>query len=167
MKGKIATRYLVATVGSPGTFTISGKITVGAIPIEGVLVSNGQYGSAFRGAYTDSDGNYTISNVETGIVALTAQLAPYNFVAAFTNPVTVGPNATDKGFTATPGPTLTLTALDATANESGDTGAFRITRTGDTTGALTVRVSAQAGPQRETRTTQSHPVRFSTRAFTR
>jgi hypothetical protein len=146
MKGKVTTQFLVITVGAPGTFTISGNITNPlSQPLEGVLVGNGGTGTAFRGAYTDSAGNYAVANLSAGSTTLSAQLPGYTFTAGFTNPVTVGPNATAKNFTSAAIATLSIQALDATATENGDTGTFRITRTGATTAAQIVRVNSPNG----------------------
>jgi hypothetical protein len=145
MKGKVAARSVIVTVGAPGTFTISGTVTNGGVPVEGVLVSNGAGGSSWRGGYTDSNGVYTIPNLAAGSVTVSAQLFGYTFAAGFANPVAVGPNATGKDFTAAAIAQLSVTAPDAVANESGDTGTFRISRTGSTASAATVKVFNPSG----------------------
>lgn len=139
MKGGAVKKTLLVTVGSPLTFTISGTITNGGSPASDVLVSNGLSGSSQRWGYTDSAGNYTISNLASGSITLSALKAGYTFAASgFSNPVTVGPNQAGKDFTATPGVYVSISAPDPSANESGDTGTFRITRTGSTAAALTI-----------------------------
>jgi hypothetical protein len=147
MKGKVASRSVIVTVGAPGTFTISGTITSGGVPLEGVLVSNGASGTSWRGGYTDSNGVYTIPHLSAGSVTVSAQLFGYTFTAGFTNPVTVGPNATGKDFTGTVIAQLSLTATDASATEgsSTDTGTFRIARSGSTASAATVKVFNPTG----------------------
>ena len=79
MKGKVTTRSVVIAVGSTTTFTIAGQVTLSGAPLEGVLVSNGLTGASFRGAYTDSDGNYTVTNLAAGSVTLSAVLEGYTF----------------------------------------------------------------------------------------
>ncbi len=140
MKGGSIVKSVLITVGNPTTtFTISGVLTDGGgAPVRDVRVSNGLTGTLMRWAYTDSDGAYTITNLATGSVTLSALKGGYAFTPGFSNPVTVGPNQTAKNFTAAAGTFVSIEAVDASANESGDTGLFRITRTGDTSAALTV-----------------------------
>lgn len=155
MKGKLDTRRSIITVGSPTTFTISGRVTgPGGVPIEGVPVANQALNtlgnvtspSTWRGSYTDNDGYYTITNLTAGTHTLTASLYPYTFTAGFSNPVTVGPNATNMDFTGTELPTVSIAATDATATEaSTTTGTFRISRTGSTAAALSVQVLTAGG----------------------
>ncbi len=152
MKGKRTTRALLITVGTPTNFTVSGQITgSGSAPLEGVYVANYAPSNAtshgnssnFRGTWTDSDGNYTLTGLSAGNFTITPNLYPSVFTASgFTNPVAVGPNATGKNFTSVTLPTLTITAPDATANEGAapGTGTIRITRSGDPTAALDAQV---------------------------
>lgn len=139
MKGGVVRKTLLITVGVPATFTISGTITNGGAPMSDVRVSNGQSGMAQRWAFTDSDGNFIISNLAAGNVTLSALKAGYSFSpSGFVNPVTVGPNQSGKNFTATAGVTVSISALVPTAAEGGATGKFRLTRTGSTASTLTV-----------------------------
>jgi len=139
MKGGVVKKTFLVTVGVPATFTISGTITNGGVPMNNVLVSNGLSGSSQRSALTDSDGNYIISNLGAGNVTLSALKAGYSFTASgFSNPVTVGPNQSAKNFTATPGVAVSISAPVPTASEGGATGTFRLTRTGSTAAPLTV-----------------------------
>ncbi len=139
MKGGAVKKTLLVTVGSPATYTISGTITTGGTPVSEVLVSNGLSGASQRWGYTDSDGNYIISNLAAGSITLSALKAGYIFAASgFSNPVIVGPNQAGENFTATAGVYVSISAPDTSANESGDTGTFRITRTGSTAAALTI-----------------------------
>jgi hypothetical protein len=140
MKGGTVRKTLVVTVGAPATFTISGTITNGGAPVADVLVTNGLSGSSQRWSYTDSDGNYVISNLNAGNVTLSALKAGLTFTpSGFSNPVVVGPNQPGCNFTATAGVAVSIAALDPVAAESGgNTGTFRITRTGSTAASLTV-----------------------------
>ena len=99
--------------------------------------------STFRGTWTDSNGNYTLTGLTTGSYAITPTLYPNVFTASgFANPVTVGPNATGKNFTSALLPTITINVTDPIANEgaSPGTGTIRLERTGDTTSALAVQI---------------------------
>jgi Cadherin-like beta sandwich domain/Calx-beta domain/PKD domain len=152
MKGKRTTRAVRITVGSPTTFTVSGNITgPDALPLEGVYVANYTPSSAtthpnsgtFRGTWTDSDGNYTLTRLNVGSYSITPNLYPNVFTPdGFANPVAVGPNATNINFTSESLPTVTLNITDATANEgpAPGTGTVRIERTGSTDAALEVQI---------------------------
>ena len=99
MKGGIASDSVVVRVGAPATFRISGVVRRGAQPLANVHVHNGQTATSYRGAYTDSDGTYTIAGLSSGSVTLTAALDGYSFApSGFTNPVTVGPSFTTANF---------------------------------------------------------------------
>jgi hypothetical protein len=147
MKGKVATQFVVATIGSPTTLAVSGTVTgAGGVPLEGVLVHNGLATTFFRGAYTDSSGNYTITNIDPGSYTFGAILAGSTLTAAFANPVALSSDLAGLNFTAADLPTISITALDPYAKEnSSDTGTFRITRTGPLTAALAVRVIYPSG----------------------
>ncbi len=140
MKGGSVKKTILITVGSPSTFTISGTVTDGGgAPVRDVRVSNSLTGSSMRWCYTDSDGNYTITNLAAGSVTISALKGGYSFAASgFANPVAVGPNKTGVNFTAAQGTFVSISAPDPGANEGGDTATFRITRTGDTSAALVV-----------------------------
>jgi hypothetical protein len=143
-KGRVASRTLVVTVGSPTTFTITGTVRDDqGQPVQGVRIHNGQGGGSYRGGFSDSDGTYVITNIAAGSATLSALKPGYGSVApGFTNPVTVGPSATGRDFTAVPLPQVSVTAVDALAAEgASDTGRFRITRTGPTGSSLAVTVA--------------------------
>jgi hypothetical protein len=136
MKGGIAARNLTITVGSPGTFQITGRITNDSgAPIQGVRVHNGATGSAYRGAHTDTDGYYSLVNVAAGSHTLVAVKYGYNLTPiSWANPVSVGPDgATAKDWAASPYPLVSVVATDASATESetgSDTATFTIGRDG-------------------------------------
>lgn len=97
LKGGTASKSLVVTVGTPGTFRVSGNISKGGQPLQGVRV----YVSATNMTYTDSNGNYTIAGLAAGSYSVSASFFEHSLSrAGFTNPVAVGPNATGKNFTA-------------------------------------------------------------------
>lgn len=152
MKGKRTTRSVMVTVGAPTTFTVSGNITdPSGQPLEGVYVANyapsnnathGNSGS-FRGTWTDSTGNYTLTGISTGSYTITPTLYPLVFTASgFTNPVAVGPNSTGKNFTSTGLPAITITYPDSTANEAAapGTATIRLNRAGSTAAAVSVQI---------------------------
>lgn len=145
MKGQTGSASVLVHAGTSTTYTISGQVTASGQPLANVLVSNGASGSSFRGAYTDSDGRYTITGVAAGSVTLSASLYGYSLTNTFTNPLTAGPNVTGADFTASTTPVVSIVASDPDATEGGDTGKFTITRTGSTTSALTVMLLAASG----------------------
>jgi len=152
MKGGRTTRSLLVTVATPATFTVSGTVTgPDSLPLEGVYVGNfapsntttHPNSATFRGTWTDSAGNYTLTQLATGTQAITPTLYPNVFTASgFTNPVTVGPSITGANFTSALLPTITINVTDPIANEgpSPGTGTIRIERTGSTTAALNVQI---------------------------
>lgn len=150
MKGKRTTRAILVTVGSPTTFTVSGNITgPDGQPLEGVYVashvpSNQTFhanSNTFHGTWTDSDGNYILTGLAVGSYTISPNLYPNVFTpSGFTNPVTVGPNATGRNFSSASIPVITLNVIDPVANEGATpgTGTIRIERTGSTATALSV-----------------------------
>jgi hypothetical protein len=139
MKGGVGSRSLLVTVGSPSTFAITGHVLAGASGVQGVRVHNGQSGGSYRGTYSDSDGAYILANLAAGAVTVSAADPSYVLTAGFTNPVTVGPAASGKDFSAVRVDEVSIAATDANAAETGgDTGTFRITRTGSTAADLAV-----------------------------
>ncbi len=152
MKGKRTTRAILISVGSPNTFTVSGNITgPDSLPLEGVYVashapSNGTShpsSSTFKGTWTDSDGNYTLTGLTAASYTISPNLYPNVFTASgFSNPVVVGPSTTGKNFTSTSLPTIAINITDAIANEgtAPGTGTIRIERSGSTASALSVQI---------------------------
>ena len=129
MKGGLASDSLLMTVGSPSGFIISGRVLDGASGVQGVRIHNGHIGGAYRGTVSDSDGAYLLGNLASGSVTLTAISPLHTLTASFTNPVTVGPDASGRDFTATRIDEISIAASDASAAESsGDTASFRISR---------------------------------------
>jgi len=146
MKGGVASVSHVVTVGTPTVFAIRGRVLDGAAGVQGVRIHNGQSGNTYRGTVTDSDGTYILGNLNAGPVTVSASSPLYTLSASFANPVTVGPDATGRDFTATRLDDISITALDANAAETGsDAASFRLSRT--TTGAarpVTVALSGSA-----------------------
>lgn len=145
MKGGTASQSVTVRVDSPGTFRAAGRITLGGQPLAHVRVHNGRTAADYRGSYTDSDGRYIITGLAAGSYTLAAALEGHTFTAAFTNPVTVGPDVVDRDFTAAQTPRVTITATDASATEGAGTAQLTIARTGATTSALTVNLYAPSG----------------------
>ncbi len=147
-KGGVASRNVVITVGSPAVFQVAGRITDGqGRPIEGVRVHNGGAGSTYRGACTDSDGMYALVNLPAGSHTLNAVKYGYNLLTAgWANPVSVGPGATDRDWTASPYPPVSVIATDPSATESEtglDTAIFTIARSGSLAAPLTIRFNVE------------------------
>lgn len=81
----------------PGTtYFIRGRVMLGTAPLQGVSVSTGGLS-----ATTDSNGNYALGGLASGLYTVSAAFAGYSFSnAGFTNPVSVGPDATNINFVA-------------------------------------------------------------------
>ncbi|MGL4399040.1 MAG: Calx-beta domain-containing protein, partial [Luteolibacter sp.] len=152
MKGGRTTRSILITVGNPTTFTVTGNITgPDSQPLEGVYVANyapsnltsHPNSATFRGTWTDSEGNYTLTGLTAGSYTLSPNLYPNVFTpSSFTNPVAVGPSSTGKNFVSSLLPSLTINVTDPIANEgtSPGTGTIRLERTGSTDSALAVQI---------------------------
>jgi uncharacterized delta-60 repeat protein len=123
LKGGVASRHLVVTVGSPTTHTISGRVLdADGIPVQGVRVHNSGVKPAnpppieggatnlviadvgtYRYGYTDTDGYYVIGNIPPGSYQARAFIfgcstMPLNF----NDPVNLNNgDANDVNFTAT------------------------------------------------------------------
>lgn len=140
MRGGRASANLLITVGAPTTRRASGRVLAGANPVEGVHINNGQIGSNYRGSYTDSNGDWTVSGLASGTeVTLSAGVTGYTLAAAFTNPFTPTADISGLEFQATALPVVSIEATDAIAAESpADTLTFRISRSGPTTSMLRV-----------------------------
>ena len=143
MKGGVNTRTVLVTVGSPSTYRASGQITLNGVPLEGVRVNNNQSGTSYRGAYTDSDGYYTVPGLASGSHTLTAIKYGCTLTASgWSNPITVAPNAVNLDFGAVELPAFGFSLLDTNLGEAGlNPGVVRITRSGNTNAALEVRMN--------------------------
>ena len=132
MKGGVASDSVIAVIGSPTTYRVSGTITTANGPLQGARVS----GSSTRVTYTDSDGTYTLTGLPAGSYTVSAVLENYTFaLAGFTNPVNVGPSQTNVDFFATytlsPPPQITTQPASQTLT-AGSTVTFSIAATGST-----------------------------------
>jgi len=142
MKGGLCARQLLITVGAPAVYHVTGQITSGGLPLQGVRIYNGLTGSSYRGAYTDSDGDFLLANLSAGNYTLAAveyghTLSP----VAWTNPVSVGPDAAGLNWTASLSPLVTATAPVPSAAKPSPTaipGTFSISRAGSLAAPLTV-----------------------------
>jgi hypothetical protein len=95
MKGKVASDFVVVTIGNPGTYQISGLVTASGAPVEGVRVAV----SALKLTYTGSDGTYALTGLTPGSYTVTATKSGYTFDPfGFSNPVSVGPSRTGIDF---------------------------------------------------------------------
>src|SRR6266542_4709506 len=95
MKGGVGSGSVIVTVGHPGTYRITGRVTAGRWGVEGVRVSV----SSMKMTYTDSAGTYALVGLPPGSYSVRAELDGYNFSALdFANPVNVGPDATGIDF---------------------------------------------------------------------
>jgi hypothetical protein len=140
MKGARASARVLVTVGAPTTLRASGRVLAGGLPVEGVHVNNGQSGGNYRGTYTDSSGQWTITGLASGAaVTLSAGASGYSLAPAFTNPLTPTADVGSLDFTATALPVVSIVATDASATETpSDTLVYRLARTGPVTAMLRV-----------------------------
>ncbi len=140
MKGGRGSARLLVTVGSPSTLRVSGRVLGGGQPLEGVLVSNGQTGGNFRGGWTDSNGEYTVTGLASGAaVTLSAAAVGHAIAPAFANPLTPTANVAGLDFNASALPAVSVAAVDANAAEApGDPLVFRVSRNGPTAAMLRV-----------------------------
>lgn len=141
LKGGIASRLIVVSVGTPNTYRITGVITNAAGQLlEGVRVHNGLTGSNYRGTYADSDGHYALANLtpstyNLGAVKYGYTVQPFGWL----NPVVVNSNLADCGWTASAKPTVTLAGTDPVAGELPlNTATIQLRRSGSTNTSLTV-----------------------------
>lgn len=142
MKGGVVRRTVLVQVGTPATHYLGGIVTDGSGgPLFDVRVHNGLTGSSYRGAQTDSEGRYFITNLASGSVTLSAS-APGKILApsGFTNPVTVGPSLADRHFSGSDGVLVRMEPVSLTASEGGAAASWRFVRTGSTGAALPVYV---------------------------
>jgi hypothetical protein len=94
INGASATGVNFTATAVAETYTVSGTITLGGSPLEGVTVSDGT-----NSEITDSSGNYSIS--ESGDYVLTPSLTDYIFSPATQTGTINGANVTGVNFTAT------------------------------------------------------------------
>jgi hypothetical protein len=161
MKGGVASRFLAVTVGSPGTYRVTGRITDATDqPLEGVRVHNGMTGSSYRGTYTDSDGNYALVNLAASSYSLGAVKYGYTLQpSGWVNPAVVNANVADLSWSGTAKPTVTLTGTDPVAAEMNlDTATVKLSRTGPTNSSLTVNYMVTGSALRELDYTLSPPL---------
>jgi len=141
-RGGLSSQNILITVGQPGTFRLSGRITSeSGEALEGVRVHNGLGSSAYRGTSTDSAGRYVLANLPEGTNFIAAVKYGHAFSPqGWSQPVVLGPNLSGLDWNATASAIVTVAAPDPTASESGaDSGTFRISRTGATDAPLTVK----------------------------
>ena len=140
MKGGTVTRNQLITVGSPTTFTISGRITLGGTGLSDVVVT----ANNANGVITDADGYFTVPNLSANTYTLTPLLYGYSFSELFNNSITLGPSFTGANFDASPATTVTIAATTH-ASEPSTNGSFTLTRTGDDSQDLVVNVNSPIG----------------------
>jgi hypothetical protein len=145
MKGGETSKLLLITVGSPTTRIASGRVLDAAgQPVPEVRIQNGSTGTSFRGAWTDSNGDFVVTQLATGSASVLTPIragfafSPANFSLA------IGSSVAGVDFTAGEAVRLSIEAVDAEAAETGgNPGLFRLTRTGDTSADLTVLADLQ------------------------
>jgi hypothetical protein len=89
MKGRVASRSQLVRVGSPSTVRISGQVTRGGQPVQGVRVEV----SNSKQSYTDSDGTYLIAGLARASYTIKAVAEGLLFTrSGFTNPLAAQTN---------------------------------------------------------------------------
>ncbi len=104
MKGGVASANILVSSGIATGYRLTGRVTdANGIPLEGVLVGNGQIAAAkFIGGWTDSDGRFVIVNVSTNL-QLGAFQYGYTFAGAnWSNPLSPTNSMAGLDFIATP-----------------------------------------------------------------
>ena len=140
MKGMRTTRSIIVTVGFPlnNEYTISGTVRdAGGNPMEGVLVANRaptnadtQAGAAaFKYAYTDSDGNYVLTNMP----AVNTSVLAYHYPDTFSNTAVstfnpLGANQTGIDFNLNPVINYVTISVDKTEITEGQSAKITISR---------------------------------------
>ncbi|HSY17071.1 MAG TPA: Calx-beta domain-containing protein [Candidatus Acidoferrales bacterium] len=146
MKGGEASANVVVSTGPAEGFHLTGRVTdENGEPLEDVLVGNGLIpASQFIGGWTDSDGRYTIMNVNvTTNFNLGAFYAGYTFSNAnWGNPLLPTNDMDGLDFVATALPFITVFAdTNSVAEADGSPHSFTITRTGSVSNDLTVNLT--------------------------
>jgi hypothetical protein len=96
MKGGQASATVIITVGAISKYRISGTVTnTGGCGVVGGRVRTGALASS---AWSDSNGTYALTNLESGSLTGYAEGPAFAYTPSFSNPVSVGPNATSKNF---------------------------------------------------------------------
>ncbi|MCK5173392.1 MAG: carboxypeptidase regulatory-like domain-containing protein, partial [Planctomycetes bacterium] len=131
MKGGVSIKKIPITVGSPTTFTISGRAKdhLGN-PVAGAPVDNdlGKSKSNYRSTITDDDGNYTMTRLPAGNYTIKCRKDYDVYNNNFSNPVAVGPDMTGINFTAR---VLKVSAVGTSLSEAGGSAEFLIERVGN------------------------------------
>lgn len=144
MKGGSITRTTLVTVGTGNSrFTISGRVTNAGEGLPNVLLT----ANGINPTITDAEGYYTIPNLAANTYSVTPALYGYTFSELFNNSITVGPSFAGADFDTDVLPSVSITAIDASATENlaGATAIFRLTRTGSTAVDLVVNVNPATG----------------------
>ena len=139
MKGGKVRRSVIVNVGTHSYQTVSGSVTVGGLPLSGVYLSSGN-----ASCFSNTDGSYALAGLNSGSQTLNATLNGYTLTPSFTNPLTVVAGTNIANWTALGKTTVILNKMTDPV-EGGVMGSFRLTRSGDTSAALTVLVSPVGG----------------------
>lgn len=139
-KGGTVRRHVVLNVGSHGRQTVSGVVTLNGQPLRDVRVATGS-----KFCFTAEDGSYALAGLSTGSQTFTATLNGYTFTPDFVNPLTVVTGGNTANWTAAASMSFVTLVRNADVVENGAAGSFTLTRTGDTTADMLVRVSPQGG----------------------
>ncbi|NOS68533.1 MAG: PKD domain-containing protein [Verrucomicrobia bacterium] len=138
MRGGVASANVIATVGGPTGFRVTGVVLdANDDPIEGARVGDITNNII---CYTDSDGSYVLTGLN-GDYFLEATKYGCTFTnLVWENPFTVTSNRTHTDFLASALPTVRVEAGTNAVPETGGITYFKVTRTGEITNDLAVKV---------------------------
>ncbi|MCC6233494.1 MAG: PKD domain-containing protein [Verrucomicrobiales bacterium] len=147
LRGGLASHHVVIRVGATARLRIAGRvIDQNGQPLAGVRMHNGRagtnspYAEDFRWAYSDSDGRYTLTDLEAGDYEVGGELAGYRVQPLnFSRPLRLSEfTGVDVDFLARAVPRATVSRISDGAESSSALATFRVARTGPTNETLRV-----------------------------
>lgn len=159
MKGKRTTRAILVSVGIDNSvFTVSGVVKDSSgNPIEGVLMTNSPLTSspnktgtaAYRYAYTDSNGAYTITNLPSGTTTIYASLYPLAISPDVPSTFNLAADVTGKNWSTSGTGTIQTVNLAVTPGAATEAAGANHTKTitltrPSSTGTLSVQVGGES-----------------------
>ena len=108
----------------PPTFTISGQVTDGISPLQGILIGLNPGGASTS---TDASGNYSFGSLEAGSYTITPTDAGYTFDPLSLSPTLVDADLTGQSFVGTPVQAAVTYIADIAPLLAGDTGEKKCT----------------------------------------
>ncbi len=117
MKGKISVQNVLIRVGTPSTFTISGRVTQpDGTPVQNVLVK----GAPSQFTYTDASGHYILGQLRSGSYTMAAFCDGWKLSVPPANPMSIMSSVTNVNFIATRPPESQAITLERWSNINGN-----------------------------------------------